>query len=205
MEARSAKALTPMHGSGVIAERDYAVLRFASEEDLPAVDSLTVVCYRPIWKSYVAMLGEECYAAVRHRAPALSATWGCASRTSTPGSTTPTSRLGARMKRWASTAPSRQSSTGGISPSWTRRRSRGELPPFAFAEDVAQSGAESRQCRLCAGSTNAHARAAAPQAEAAEPTLAEVRPDPRKKLLAPLESPTHQGSHAMPSPSPSRR
>jgi ribosomal protein S18 acetylase RimI-like enzyme len=66
MEPRSANVLTPMHASGVIAERDGAVLRHASEEDLPAVDSLTVVCYRPIWESYVAMLGEECYAAVRH-------------------------------------------------------------------------------------------------------------------------------------------
>jgi ribosomal protein S18 acetylase RimI-like enzyme len=66
MEPRSANALTPMHASGVIAERDGAVLRHASDEDLPAVDSLTVVCYRPIWESYVAMLGEECYAAVRH-------------------------------------------------------------------------------------------------------------------------------------------
>jgi ribosomal protein S18 acetylase RimI-like enzyme len=55
-----------MHASGVIAERDGAVLRHASEADLPAVDSLIVVCYRPIWESYVAMLGEECYEAVRH-------------------------------------------------------------------------------------------------------------------------------------------
>jgi ribosomal protein S18 acetylase RimI-like enzyme len=66
METRSAKALTPMHASAVIAERDGAVLRRASEQDLPAVDALTVVCYRLIWESYVAMLGEECYAAVRH-------------------------------------------------------------------------------------------------------------------------------------------
>jgi hypothetical protein len=50
----------------VIAARDGAVLRPASEADLPAVDDLTVVCYRPIWESYVAMLGKECYEAVRH-------------------------------------------------------------------------------------------------------------------------------------------
>lgn len=56
MEPRSAKALMPVHASAVIAERDGAVLRHASEEELPAVDSLTVVCYRPICESYVAML-----------------------------------------------------------------------------------------------------------------------------------------------------
>jgi hypothetical protein len=37
MEPRSAKALTPVHASAVIAERDGVVVRFASEEDLPAV------------------------------------------------------------------------------------------------------------------------------------------------------------------------
>lgn len=50
-----------------IAERDGAVLRHAREADLPAVDSLTVVCYRAIQESYVAMLGAECHAAVRHQ------------------------------------------------------------------------------------------------------------------------------------------
>jgi ribosomal protein S18 acetylase RimI-like enzyme len=54
-----------MHASEVIAERGGALLRHASEADLPAVDALTVVCYRPIWESYVAMLGTECYDAVR--------------------------------------------------------------------------------------------------------------------------------------------
>jgi ribosomal protein S18 acetylase RimI-like enzyme len=65
MESRSANALTRVHASGVIAERNGAVLRHAREADLPAVDSLTVICYRPIQESYVAMLGEECYEAIR--------------------------------------------------------------------------------------------------------------------------------------------
>jgi hypothetical protein len=66
IEPRSANALTPVHASDVIAERNGSVLRHAFEADLPAVDGLTVDCYRPIWESYVAMLGEECYEAVRH-------------------------------------------------------------------------------------------------------------------------------------------
>ena len=42
-----------------------AVLRLAREDDLHSVDALTVECYAPIQASYVAMLGEELYAAVR--------------------------------------------------------------------------------------------------------------------------------------------
>jgi ribosomal protein S18 acetylase RimI-like enzyme len=49
----------------VIAERDGARLRRATADDLPAVDELTVTCYAPIQASYVAMLGEDCYEAVR--------------------------------------------------------------------------------------------------------------------------------------------
>jgi ribosomal protein S18 acetylase RimI-like enzyme len=49
----------------VIAKRAGAVLREALEADLPAIDALTVAGYAPIQASYVAMLGEECYAAVR--------------------------------------------------------------------------------------------------------------------------------------------
>lgn len=59
-----------MHASDVIAKRNGAVLRHATEADLPAVDELTVTCYRPLQESYVAMLGEECYETVRH-APEL--------------------------------------------------------------------------------------------------------------------------------------
>ena len=55
-----------MHASAVIAERNGSILRHAYEADLASVDELTVACYRPIWESYVAMLGEECYEAVRH-------------------------------------------------------------------------------------------------------------------------------------------
>jgi len=49
----------------VVAAKGAAVLRHAVEEDLEAVDTLTVDCYRPIFESYVSMLGEECYEAVR--------------------------------------------------------------------------------------------------------------------------------------------
>jgi len=49
----------------VIAQRGGATLRQAAEADLSAVDRLTVACYAPIQASYVAMLGEECYEAVR--------------------------------------------------------------------------------------------------------------------------------------------
>jgi N-acetylglutamate synthase-like GNAT family acetyltransferase len=49
-----------------IARRDGAVLRGARADDLPAIDELTVLGYREIQESYVAMLGEDCYAAVRH-------------------------------------------------------------------------------------------------------------------------------------------
>jgi hypothetical protein len=50
----------------VIAERNGAVLRAARPDDLPAIDTLTVTCYAPIQESYVAMVGPECYEAVRH-------------------------------------------------------------------------------------------------------------------------------------------
>ena len=50
----------------VVAERDGTVLRHARDADLPRVDEITIICYTPIQESYVAMLGEECYQAVRH-------------------------------------------------------------------------------------------------------------------------------------------
>ncbi len=50
----------------VVAERDGAVLRHALPADLDAVDELTVLGYAPIQASYVAMLGDELYEAVRH-------------------------------------------------------------------------------------------------------------------------------------------
>lgn len=49
----------------IIAARGDAVLREANEDDLVAIDALTVTCYRPIQESFVAMLGEQCYEAVR--------------------------------------------------------------------------------------------------------------------------------------------
>ncbi len=56
----------------VIAEKNGVVLRHARDQDIARVDELTVLCYAPIQASYVAMLGEECYKAVR-RNPEL--TW----------------------------------------------------------------------------------------------------------------------------------
>ena len=56
----------------VVATKAGAVLRHASEEDLAAVDALTVESYRPIQESFVAMLGEDCYEAVR---PEPELTW----------------------------------------------------------------------------------------------------------------------------------
>ena len=56
----------------VVATKGGAVLRHAGEDDLAAVDALTVESYRPIFESYVAMLGEECYEAVR---PEPELTW----------------------------------------------------------------------------------------------------------------------------------
>ena len=56
----------------VVATKAGAVLRHASEEDLGAVDALTVESYRPIFESFVAMLGEGCYEAVR---PEPELTW----------------------------------------------------------------------------------------------------------------------------------
>jgi ribosomal protein S18 acetylase RimI-like enzyme len=49
----------------IIAEWCGAILRHARDGDLPGVDRITVICYEPIQESYVAMVGEECYEAVR--------------------------------------------------------------------------------------------------------------------------------------------
>ena len=50
----------------IIAEGDNVVLRQARDDDLPRVDEIAITCYKPIFDSYVAMLGQECYEAVRH-------------------------------------------------------------------------------------------------------------------------------------------
>jgi ribosomal protein S18 acetylase RimI-like enzyme len=55
-----------------IAERNGVTLRQARTEDMPQIDAITILCYTAIQESYVSMLGEECYQAVRH-APEL--TW----------------------------------------------------------------------------------------------------------------------------------
>ena len=49
----------------VIGTKGAAILRSARDGDLEAVDALTVESYRPIQESFVAMLGEDCYDAVR--------------------------------------------------------------------------------------------------------------------------------------------
>jgi ribosomal protein S18 acetylase RimI-like enzyme len=49
----------------VVATKDGAVLRHARNEDFEAVGALTVASYRAIQESFVSMLGEECYDAVR--------------------------------------------------------------------------------------------------------------------------------------------
>jgi len=56
----------------VVARKGGAVLRHAVEPDLAAVDALTVESYRPIFESFVTMLGEDCYEAVR---PEPELTW----------------------------------------------------------------------------------------------------------------------------------
>jgi len=50
----------------VIAERNGITLRYARDDDLAQVDWITVICYTPIFESYFAMLGEDCYEVVRH-------------------------------------------------------------------------------------------------------------------------------------------
>lgn len=50
----------------IITTRDDVILRYARDEDMPGIDEITITCYRPIWESYVEMLGRECYEAVRH-------------------------------------------------------------------------------------------------------------------------------------------
>jgi GNAT superfamily N-acetyltransferase len=50
----------------VIARRGDAIMRQARDADLATIDELTVLGYKPIQESYVAMLGAEAYEAVRH-------------------------------------------------------------------------------------------------------------------------------------------
>jgi ribosomal protein S18 acetylase RimI-like enzyme len=50
----------------IIAQRDAVVLRHLEDADWPRVDELVAICYAPIQASYVALLGDDCYAAVRH-------------------------------------------------------------------------------------------------------------------------------------------
>jgi ribosomal protein S18 acetylase RimI-like enzyme len=50
----------------IIAERQGVVLRHAQKDDFPKIDEITIICYTNIQASYVSMLGEDCYQAVRH-------------------------------------------------------------------------------------------------------------------------------------------
>jgi hypothetical protein len=50
----------------IIAERDRVILRQARQGDLQRVAEITILCYQPIFDSYLAMLGEDCYQVVRH-------------------------------------------------------------------------------------------------------------------------------------------
>jgi ribosomal protein S18 acetylase RimI-like enzyme len=49
----------------VFGQRDGVILRSATEDDLSAIDRLTVDGYRPIQESYVDMVGKDCYEIVR--------------------------------------------------------------------------------------------------------------------------------------------
>ncbi|MCI0399543.1 MAG: GNAT family N-acetyltransferase [Chloroflexi bacterium] len=49
-----------------IVEHDGLILRHATGADFPKIDEITILCYSAIQASYVAMLGEDCYQAVRH-------------------------------------------------------------------------------------------------------------------------------------------
>ena len=49
-----------------ITESKGVVLRHARPEDVPRIDEITIICYTPIFESYVDMLGEDCYQVVRH-------------------------------------------------------------------------------------------------------------------------------------------
>ncbi len=51
---------------GIIAYREGVILRLAIEKDFPQIDEITILCYTNIQKSYVEMLGLECYERVRH-------------------------------------------------------------------------------------------------------------------------------------------
>lgn len=51
----------------IIGRRDDAILRVATDSDLEAIDRLTVEGYAAIQESYVSMLGEACYEAVRQQ------------------------------------------------------------------------------------------------------------------------------------------
>ncbi len=55
----------------IITQKDGTILRQANQEDMTAIDEITIVGYTHIQESYVAMLGIECYQAVRHQ-PLLS-------------------------------------------------------------------------------------------------------------------------------------
>jgi len=44
----------------IIAERNGVILRRAQDCDLPSLDKIVVICYTPIYDSYVQVVGKEC-------------------------------------------------------------------------------------------------------------------------------------------------
>ena len=51
--------------SHIIAKKDGVILRRAKDSDLPRLDEIVVVCYTPIYDSYVQIVGEECARGLR--------------------------------------------------------------------------------------------------------------------------------------------
>ena len=49
----------------MIGTKDGAVLRRARPEDMPRIDEITIVCYKAIHESWVAMQGQEIYESLR--------------------------------------------------------------------------------------------------------------------------------------------
>ena len=44
----------------IIAQRADAVLRHATDADLPSIDDITIICYAPIVASFLEIVGEKC-------------------------------------------------------------------------------------------------------------------------------------------------
>jgi len=49
----------------IIGRRDRVILRQARDDDLPRVEEIAITCYRPIYHSYVEIVGEDIYQGLR--------------------------------------------------------------------------------------------------------------------------------------------